>query len=472
MKSTLVKDMSSSLLNLTPAQAGRKAGEGDFRKIWNNQTNKAAPEKQDAPEGKPTVSKAEDDGQLQSQAAAKIQERQTVRGEEPADPEEMSKAELSSAGEISPAEEQPSEELSPEELERVMEVLAATAAELMQKLADAFGISVEELQAAMDEMDLKPMDLLDASTLGNLVIQLGGGQDAYALVTDEALYEKYQTLMGQQQEAVQECARELNMDPKEAVLLVKEEPADETAVEENAADRQIDDEPIAELTRADGDGTEAPVQKVQDGRNTPDHESGQEKGDDPQPGDKAEKGEHPNILIQDIRTGQTQPGIVQTEAQVSNSPWSGQTQDIMNQIMDYMKIQLSPDTTSLEMQLHPANLGTLHVQIESKGGIVTANFITQNESVKAALETQMVQLKESFEEQGVRIEAIEVTVQTHEFERNLEQGRGRNQHEPEKRTRARRINLGDALSMESMDEEDTLTAEMMAMGGNTVDYTA
>lgn len=467
MKSTIVKDMGSSLLNLTATQAGRKAGDGDFQKIWKDQTNKGTMEKQDAPEGKPAVSKAEDGSQLQSQTAVKIQERQTVRGEEPADPEEMSTAELSSAEESAPAEE-----LSPEELERVMEVLAATAAELMQKLADAFGISVEELQAAMDEMDLKPMDLLDASTLGNLVIQLGGGQDAYALVTDEVLYEKYQTLMGQQQEAVQECAKELNMDPKEAVLLVKEEPANEAAVEESAAGREKDDEPAVELTRTDGDGTDAPLQKVQDSQDTPKQESGQDKGDDRQPGDKAEKGEHPNILIQDIRAGQIQPGGVQVETVVRNSPWTEQTQDIMNQIMDYMKIQLSPDTTSLEMQLHPASLGTLHVQIESKGGIVTANFITQNEAVKAALETQMVQLKESFEEQGVKIEAIEVTVQTHEFERNLEQGRGRNQQEPDKRPRTRRINLGDPFSMETMDEEDTLTAEMMAMGGSTVDYTA
>ena len=140
--------------------------------------------------------------------------------------------------------------------------------------------------------------------------------------------------------------------------------------------------------------------------------------------------------------------------------------------MDYMRIQLGADTTSLEMQLHPASLGTLQVQIASKGGVVTANFITQNEAVKAALESQMVQLKESFEEQGVKIEAIEVTVQTHEFERNLEQGRGRNQQEPERRGRARRINLGDPLSMETMAEEDELTAEMMAMEGSTVDYMA
>ena len=142
----------------------------------------------------------------------------------------------------------------------------------------------------------------------------------------------------------------------------------------------------------------------------------------------------------------------------------------MNQIMDYMKLQFGSDTTSLEMQLHPASLGTLHIQLESKGGMVTANFITQNEAVKAALESQIVQLQESFEAQGVRIEAIEVTVQTHEFERNLEQGRGREQQEPQKKNRSRRINLIDPLATEGLDEEETLAAEVRAAGGSTVEY--
>ena len=96
------------------------------------------------------------------------------------------------------------------------------------------------------------------------------------------------------------------------------------------------------------------------------------------------------------------------------------TQDIMRQIMDYMKVQLKPETTSLEMQLHPANLGTLQIQMATKGGSLTANFITQNEAVKAALESQMVQLQQSFEEQGIKVNSIEVTVQPHAFEQDLE----------------------------------------------------
>ena len=137
-----------------------------------------------------------------------------------------------------------------------------------------------------------------------------------------------------------------------------------------------------------------------------------------------------------------------------------------------MKIQIKPGVSSIEMQLHPESLGTVHVQVISKGGAVTAHFVTQNETVKAALESQMVQLKESFSEQGVKIEAVEVTVQTHQFERNLEQGRGRQQEENHPKNRSRRINLNDAFDMQEMDEEEMLEADMMAATGSTVNFTA
>ena len=109
--------------------------------------------------------------------------------------------------------------------------------------------------------------------------------------------------------------------------------------------------------------------------------------------------------------------------------------------------------------------------------MVTANFITQTETVKAALESQMVQLKESFAEQGVKVEAIEVTVQTHSFEQNLEQGRG-NQSDQESgagvsRRRTRRINLNTAFAEdEPQTEEDRIAADIMSANGNTVDFTA
>ncbi len=469
MKSTLIRDVGAELMNLTPVQAGRNTATGEFQKIWNSQMGKSpqgdqnAPKNESMPSEKAAPDRAEDSRQLQSQAATKIQKGETIRGEEPETAEGPGMT----------------EELSLQDLEQIMEVLAATAAELMQKLADAFGISVEELQAVMDELDLKPMELLDASVLGSLVLELGGGQDVCALVTDEALYGKYQMLMEQLQGALQEDGEALGRTPQELVLLAKEgleglageaPPAEYVSAEQKP---ETDEENAYVRPQEASDGAVQETVQVQEtGQDAPGQNSSQAKGESRQSGGKAQEGEHPNILIENIRTEQFQPGEVPAEALVRESGWTEQTRDIMNQIMDYMRIHLSPDATSLEMQLHPASLGTLQVQIASRAGVVTANFIAQNETVKAALESQIMQLRESFEAQGVRIEAIEVTVQTHEFERNLEQGRGRGQQEPERRNRSRRVRLDGTVSMEAGEEREASGTARIDMDGSTVNYIA
>jgi flagellar hook-length control protein FliK len=216
---------------------------------------------------------------------------------------------------------------------------------------------------------------------------------------------------------------------------------------------------------------ETPTQQVWNRENAGEQTgAGEEKGSR-----HRESGENQNLNLfaQNLRAEQFQPQLQRSEA-LSASQWDTSTQDIMRQVMDYMRINLKPELTNLEMQLHPASLGTLQVQVASKGGVITANFITQNEAVKSALESQMIQLKESFEEQGVKVEAIEVTVQSHAFERNLEQGRGRGNQgrEPERKARTRRIDLNDPFSVEEMEQEDVLAAEIMTANGSTVDYTA
>ena len=156
--------------------------------------------------------------------------------------------------------------------------------------------------------------------------------------------------------------------------------------------------------------------------------------------------------------------------------FSSQTQEIMDQIMDYMKIQLKPGMDQLEMQLHPASLGTVNIQLTSKGGEVTAQFQVQNETVKAVIESQIVELKESLRDQGVKVEAVQVTVENHGFDSNLWQGQGKEENASSQggRKSPRRINLNDldALSMEEASEEEVLATKIMEANGNTVDYTA
>jgi flagellar hook-length control protein FliK len=152
-------------------------------------------------------------------------------------------------------------------------------------------------------------------------------------------------------------------------------------------------------------------------------------------------------------------------------------QDIIDQIVEQTKLTLENDTTSIEMQLNPENLGRIFLNISSKEGTVSAQLFAQNETVRAALESQIAVLTENLNQAGVKVDAIEVSVAAHEFERNLEQNakgdeeQGKRGEEKKSARRSLRMDSLDDLSG-LMTEEETLVARIMKDNGNSVDFTA
>jgi flagellar hook-length control protein FliK len=117
---------------------------------------------------------------------------------------------------------------------------------------------------------------------------------------------------------------------------------------------------------------------------------------------------------------------------------------------------------------------------QAKDGNMVAKFLTHNEDVKAAIEAQLQVLQEKFNEQGIKVTAVEVTVNTSGFDQTLNDSQSQKEDDQDAqesiRKPMRRIRLGD-LSMDDegiagIDEEDQLTAEMMAINGNSVDFSA
>ena len=355
------------------------------------------------------------------------------------------------------------------DLEKAQEVLETIVQNLIGQITGTFSISAEELQGIMDDLGMTEMDLTDPASLNELLMNISGAQDSFALLTDENLYGNVKGIMNLQNELVGQAQEDLKLTPEEWQQTVAGI-AQET-VAEPVITVETDDTVNTAAGSQTGPTQEPEILKNQAVQNT----QGEKAGDFGEKQEHAANGEHGNLLLQNLKEGNFLTQLQQT----AQTEEAGQTdtQYIMRQIMDYMKVSVKPDSSDLEMQLHPQSLGTLHIQMAAKNGVVTANFITENDTVKAALESQMVQLKENFAEQGIKVEAIEVTVQTHQFEQNLEQGRdGSGSREAEAgigRKRTRRINLNTAFAEEEpQTEEDRITADMMTANGNTVDFTA
>ena len=363
------------------------------------------------------------------------------------------------------------EKTDAKDLEKAQEVLGTIVQNLIGQITGTFSISEEELQGIMDDLGMTKMDLTDPASLNELLMNISGAQDSFALLTDENLYGNVKGIMNLQNELVGQAQEDLKLAPEEwqqTVAGIAQETVAEPVI---TVKTDVDDTANMAAGSQTGLTQEPEILENQAAQNAQEEKA----GDFGEKQEQAANGEHGNLLLQNLKEGNFLTQLQQT----AQTEETGQTdtQYIMRQIMDYMKVSVKPDSSDLEMQLHPQSLGTLHIQMAAKNGVVTANFITENETVKAALESQMVQLKENFAEQGIKVEAIEVTVQTHQFEQNLEQGRdGSGSREAEAgvgRRRTRRINLNTAFAEdEPQTEEDRIAADIMSANGNTVDFTA
>ena len=156
---------------------------------------------------------------------------------------------------------------------------------------------------------------------------------------------------------------------------------------------------------------------------------------------------------------------------------SVETKTIISQIVESFGLNHGIDETSIQMQLNPENLGKLFINVTAKEGAVSASIVATNEVVKEALETQIIALKENLNQAGVKVDAVEVTVASHEFERNLEQNNTKDEQQAmyQEKNSNRRKNIDSSIldnQVGIMTEEETLVAKMMLENGNSIDYTA
>lgn len=377
------------------------------------------------------------------------------------------------------------------------DVVRKAGEELVNEVSQELGISVEEVEAAMETLGLTMADLLNPDNLTQLVLTLKDA-DMLTVMTDEGLYNSLKNLLGKINETVNVLQEQTGLTPEEiaAVLeqaIPKEEipKADEhvklagtentEAVPEEQRDYTVtverDGEVVEISVKAEGNSKEESPELVSKKAEVPEEEKAESPKKDSSQKDSSSHGSNTynNVLLESLLN---RSNTTATADAVFESTMSGQTantQDIMNQIMDYMKIQIKTDMTQMEIQLHPASLGTVNINITSKDGVITAQFLTQNETVKAAIESQIVQLRNNFEEQGLKVEAVEVTVESHQFERNLNgDGSGQEQAQEGKKKGVRKINLNE-LNPESeaeLNAEEQIAVAMMTADGSTVDFTA
>lgn len=141
--------------------------------------------------------------------------------------------------------------------------------------------------------------------------------------------------------------------------------------------------------------------------------------------------------------------------------------DIINQITEAVRIRSSADVTSMEIALNPENLGKVSLNVAAKNGVVTATIAASSENVKAAIENQVVQLKENLASQGLEVAKVEVVIANHGFGMNDDEA---NQNSQNQKAPKNRKFKDDPELLET--DEDLAEQQLMEANGNSVSFTA
>ena len=185
------------------------------------------------------------------------------------------------------------------------------------------------------------------------------------------------------------------------------------------------------------------------------------------------KGQEVNLSNQQTVTTQTVNTVGDIVETVTSYSTYADTENIMRQVTDYVRVNITEDVTKMEMQLHPASLGTVNMQINSQNGQITAHLTVQNELVKSVLESQMIKLQETFNEQGAKVTAIEVTVANYNLDSKSDNNYSQERDNQSGHSKGRKaINLNELGSFDELTDEELLEAEVMEMNGSSVNYTA
>lgn len=382
------------------------------------------------------------------------------------------------------------------EIEDVEKAMEAAAGMMVETIAETFDMTVEEVENVMEQLGLTAMDLLNGENLTQVVIALNPEADAFTIMTNEELFTDLKGLMSAAEELTGQLAEQFGMSQEELTAVadaLKEQAASQTqeAAEPTSETKEIPVEIAVDMAEETSDTVRHDevlnMTNKSDTANPAKDAQNTEQTVIPKTENRKENSkESTNDFHQNAASDYRQQVMNQLADAVENTAQTTTSygvngQDIIRQITDYIKIHVSTDTTEMELQLHPASLGNIKVQIASAGGVLTATFTTENEAVKAALEGQLIQLKENFEQQGLKVENVEVNVSAQGFERSLDQQEQGQQNAFDDKTntgrsRNRRIRLNgleepeDVLT-EEMSEGDRIVADMMLQNGNSVDYT-
>lgn len=345
-----------------------------------------------------------------------------------------------------------------------------TVKEVCEDIKDAikeeFDVSDEDIKAAMELLGLTALDLLSTAKVAKLIEQLTG-TDALTLITNEDMMQSFNNIINVVDDANADIADMLGVKTEEVGIVL----------EQNNIVPVVNSEDTAKQA----DGKEADTKNADDNINqTVDNQESLSEvlakkitteSDGKAKNNMSESNEANNkVTYADVADNMIS-NITDTFADIITEGISTVKEaDIVNQVIDSVKLMASRELTSMEVMLNPEHLGSVHITVTARNGIVSAQIAAQNEQVKTALENQMVTLREQFESQGLKVDAVEITVMAHSFDAGQNFGQSESERKQGESKVHRKLDLSSFD--DELEEDLESTAPAPKAEGSSVEYLA
>lgn len=358
---------------------------------------------------------------------------------------------------------------------------------IQEAVMKTLNLSPEEFNQLLTDQGMNLTDLIQPENLQQFVLAGSGQKDILALLTDENLADTMKQVLQAVDEIVDQSKLALTGEQLKSILSQAEAQTDTQA---NTTNEQVA-MPIVEPKDESKEQPQAEVinstqSEVNDNKNNAKSvtnknatseiakpvvdtasDAGKQSGTDNGTSDDLNTSNQFQTFIENLvkATANPQADFTGEMAQAA------QLRNIANQIIDRIKVSVTSDQTSMELQLNPENLGKVNLSVETKNGAMTAHFVVQNEISKEAIESQMQTLRDTLNQQGIKVDSIEVTVSANAFEQTNQES-SNNEAETKKNNSGRKITLDDAVNMTEDETSESNTQDVTGVRGSMVDYTA
>ncbi len=340
------------------------------------------------------------------------------------------------------------------ELDTILAELSLNVFELLQP---------ENLQAfLLTATEAEPIELITNRALADMMQALSTGingrMDAYG-ITEEAAKQLALQALSEAEPSQSETQAEIPVMQQEVV----EDAAQGVPVQEESEASIRNQKPETEAQTEEADGFS--VQEPETGITVQVQSGHKMNGQQQQASSEASQ----QGIATDI-VNQLSQAVQEVTESGSASFTDVQQAEIIQQVIERIRVTSGTDMNRMELQLYPEHLGRLQIQVMMKNGVLTAQIHAETEMAKEAIESQLQQLKETFQEKQIQVEAVEVSVATSDFKREQERQDTTKDEQQLRSGRSRGRLRGLDASFEEVEESEQ--QERLEAQGASVEFTA